>query len=469
MSEFGQPDSRSTIQRMIHLHLISDFTMAAKNVIFIGILHFFFPFLLRGQQTNLHVEKTKINNVNTLSGKVFFDQNQDEQFGNEPVLKHWFVKAVNTETGQTHWTATTETGHYAFKLDIGTYKIQVITPNRYWLPFQQDTYTTFNALDSEALLDFGMKSATLSPAMQVDIVATNFQSCTDNTYTVRYANNGTSVANDAYIHVNLDESLEFVGASQPLFAQTGSTLRFNVGSIPVNGFGSFTIKAKGTCRETNVSVQNLCTNAHVFPNTVSSVAVSGTTQSWSVVQNGANAHRYSKNSIITEDVIIFMMPVNPDFPSGGGLDSINVKKTDINSPNGDTKPLNDLLALRAYQTAYFSGHPESVATPFSHSLCHPMQVIPQWNVVLKNKQLNESVRVYPNPILETATFEIVENVQHTAQLLVFDGLGKLVHQEKFAGNQLVLHRQNLVNGLYFYKIMNGNAPLSIGKFVVGKK
>jgi Secretion system C-terminal sorting domain/SdrD B-like domain len=443
--------------------------MTAKNIIFIGILLLFSPFILRGQQNNAQLGKTTTGNASTLSGKVFYDQNKNEQFDNEPSLKKWFVKAVNIETGQTYLTATSETGQYQFELGLGTYKINIITPNRYWLPFQQDAHTTFKALDSEAILDFAVKSATLSPAMQVDIRAGNFQSCTENIYTVRYANNGTSVAQNAFINLNLDESLEFVGATQPLATQNGSVLRFDLGDIPANGFGSFTVKAKETCRETSVLAQNLCTNARIFPDAVSDAPVLGITQNWSVVQSNGSTARYNKNQIITEDVIIFMMPVNPDMPVGNNSDSLNTKKTDPNLLNRESNPVDN----RPYQTAYFGNYPQNVATPHIYQLCHSMQIKAQSPIINPNigttRKLDGGVVVYPNPIREIGVFEIVGNTKNKAHLLLFDGLGQLVYQEKFEGNQVVLQRKNLVTGLYFYKIMDGNTPLSIGKVLIGEK
>jgi hypothetical protein len=157
-------------------------------------------------------------------------------------------------------------------------------------------------------------------------------------------------------------------------------------------------------------------------------------------------------------------------PTGNNSDSLNIKKTNPNLLNSESNPVDSRPVSGSSQTAYFGGYPQNVVTPYVYQLCHSMQIKAQSPVFNSNigtaKKLEGGVLVYPNPISETGIFEIVSKTKHKAQLLLFDGLGQLVRQENFVGSQVVLQRKNLVSGLYFYKIMDGNTPLSIGKVLI---
>ncbi|MBL7816445.1 MAG: T9SS type A sorting domain-containing protein [Saprospiraceae bacterium] len=448
--------------------------MAKKYYLIVGSVILFLPFLLRGQQqASIYLEKISDNPLNILSGKVFFDQNQNAAFDNEQILRGWFVKAENTTTGQIYWTATDRLGQYQFKLELGTYKINVITPNRYWLPFQQDTYTKFSSKGSEIALDFAMKAAASSPAMQVDVKAPNFQNCAENVYTIRYANNGTSLAKNAYIDFVLDASLTFVEASQMPQSQRGQIMRFNVGDVPVNGVGRFTVKAKASCSTYAPINQTVCSDAHIYPDTISSATIQRAAAVSSVVVAGANTARYSKNHIIIEDVIIFILPTNGDIQSTNQIDSSNVKKSDSQIFSDESASFGvNRLALQAFQTAYFDSYPKAVSIPSVFTLCQTLQTNVKQNESRIKGQLamlsNNTVVIYPNPIVEMATFETQIKTDTKVQLLLFDGLGKLVRNEPFVGEKLLFHRKNLSSGVYFYRIMKDNTPLSTGSIVISQ-
>jgi uncharacterized repeat protein (TIGR01451 family) len=456
------------IKRLSNLGL----DMTKKQYILTSLLALFLPFLLRGQ-TAAATEHNAVNNGNKLTGKIFYDQNRNASFDAELLLRGWFVKAENTATRQTYLTTTDASGQYQFNLDAGDYKISVVTPNRYWSPFQQDILAKFDAFDSESKVDFAMKSAAESPAMQVDLKATSFLGCAENTYTVRYANNGTTMATDAFVQLNLDASLSFVDASLPLISQNGQVLRFNIGNISVNEFGSFTIKTKAICTESAVATQNLCSEAHIFPDTLSGLPAVSSGASTVVRGDVGNAQRYSKNhNIIIEDVIIFIMPIRNDNGLDGSnqTDSINIRRTDVNEiVNDSINEIRNRLALQAHQTAYFDSAPQSVYTPSVYLACHALQPA-NLGGIKQGKNLTvwqpNNLIVYPNPFQTTTTFEIIEQGNTKPQLLIFDMVGKLLREEYFTGNKLLFHRNNLSTGVYIYKIMNGSTPLSTGKLIV---
>jgi hypothetical protein len=84
-----------------------------------------------------------------------------------------------------------------------------------------------------------------------------------------------------------------------------------------------------------------------------------------------------------------------------------------------------------------------------------------------------TVRVYPNPLTQTATFEIVNSTSHPKtvslsqkRLVLLDITGRPVRQIPFDGNVLHFRREGLAPGIYFFQIMEKNGKLiSVGKII----
>lgn len=85
-----------------------------------------------------------------------------------------------------------------------------------------------------------------------------------------------------------------------------------------------------------------------------------------------------------------------------------------------------------------------------------------------DQSLNYNVNVAPNPFTEETTFIIsssVSNGLYSFELI--DVLGKKVMETKnITSNQFMISRNNLENGVYFYKIYNAETLVGIGKLVV---
>jgi hypothetical protein len=81
-------------------------------------------------------------------------------------------------------------------------------------------------------------------------------------------------------------------------------------------------------------------------------------------------------------------------------------------------------------------------------------------------QVEIEVKVYPNPFVHTATFEVkgAENQQLTLNL--FDSMGRLARREVFADGQLQFQREDLRSGIWFFQIEADGRPVGSGKLVV---
>jgi len=95
------------------------------------------------------------------------------------------------------------------------------------------------------------------------------------------------------------------------------------------------------------------------------------------------------------------------------------------------------------------------------------------NVVVAGVQpitLNHpQIIVSPNPFNNTATLEIKDGVQSSLERCVFvmyDMLGEEVKRMDVTGNKLQIEKDNLQNGMYFYRVNNENYTIGTGKFII---
>ncbi|MEM9992276.1 MAG: T9SS type A sorting domain-containing protein, partial [Bacteroidota bacterium] len=89
-------------------------------------------------------------------------------------------------------------------------------------------------------VNFPVQAKTLCPYLKVDVSSGLFN-CDELTYTVSYCNKGTTVAEDAYVIIDLDDKLDYGSSSIPLIASTGNLYRFELGDIDLEECGSFEI------------------------------------------------------------------------------------------------------------------------------------------------------------------------------------------------------------------------------------
>jgi len=74
--------------------------------------------------------------------------------------------------------------------------------------------------------------------------------------------------------------------------------------------------------------------------------------------------------------------------------------------------------------------------------------------------------VYPNPFSEFSVIDFPQPLTK-ASLIIYDVLGKEVqHKEGLSGKEITISRGSMSNGLYFYRVIDGNIIIGQGKFVV---
>ena len=179
----------------------------------------------------------------------------------EAPLQSWKVQFE--KGGNNYYSSTDPNGYYSLSLPSGDYTVSLIVPNKnIWgtcvapYPITIDSAaTTVAHFPVHALLD--------CPLMSVDLSALFLRRCFPSNYYVKYCNEGTVTAEDAYIEVEMDPSLNVLSSSVPWASVNGQTYTFDVGDVPSGECHTFSIVVEVSCDA--VLGQTHCSNAHVYP------------------------------------------------------------------------------------------------------------------------------------------------------------------------------------------------------------
>lgn len=204
---------------------------------------------------------------NTINGKVFFDENENcNQEVDESDLEGWLIRAASDT--EVYYGLSYEGGAYSITVDTGEYVVEVIPPNNYW-NWQSCTTNDLSLLSyyDTTTIDMSAWSAFECPLLSVDLGAPFLRRCFENNYTIRYCNEGTLPAEDAYIEVTFDDYLNVVSSTLPSSAQNGNTYTFEVGDVAIGDCNDFQVTVEVDCDNT-VLGQTHCSTAHIYPDSI---------------------------------------------------------------------------------------------------------------------------------------------------------------------------------------------------------
>ncbi|MEZ5038952.1 MAG: T9SS type A sorting domain-containing protein [Saprospiraceae bacterium] len=91
------------------------------------------------------------------------------------------------------------------------------------------------------------------------------------------------------------------------------------------------------------------------------------------------------------------------------------------------------------------------------------------NTLSGNRQLAENwlkTQVVPNPFSESTVLQIENAPAAHLDVQIFDHMGKLVRTEAMKTGQLVLHRNGLPSGMYYYTVSGKSGVVSVGKLIL---
>jgi hypothetical protein len=333
--------------------------------------------------------------ANNISGIVRGDQNADCQANaTEPPIKLWAVKAEKTN-GSVFWSATDSLGRYNVNVDTGTFSLSVLPPTSYWQncspPIMRSLPNVYT-VDSANLV---VRPQTNCPSMFVDVSVPYIRRCSSNVAFIRYCNQGTVIARNAYIEVKIDSLLQYVGATRPLSNRNGQTLIFNIGDVNALDCGSFRVDTRTRCGDSTRIGQTLCIEAKIFPDTICSppmnwsganVVAFGRCDRDSVrftVKNTTAIQTAVLRSSIVEDEIVFLNENRSIAPNGSRTLAFpaNGKTWRLNQQQEPNNPRNTAVSAvvegcrsgsGSVSIGFINDFPNTTGDPTVASSCMPL-------------------------------------------------------------------------------------------------
>lgn len=77
-----------------------------------------------------------------------------------------------------------------------------------------------------------------------------------------------------------------------------------------------------------------------------------------------------------------------------------------------------------------------------------------------------SSQVYPHPMTSRSFIKLDSEMQRAVQLRIVDAHGRTIRLQSQYGNLIPIHRDGLVNGMYYYEVRTDGVLLSSGKLVI---
>jgi len=207
-----------------------------------------------------------------VEGNIFVDDNNNcLQDSTEQDLNGWIVKVENEQ--DTHYAYTYDNGKYVTPTDTGTYIVTPIPPNSLWedmcLESNVVALTPFNIRDT---VDIGASTSTFCPLLEVDVTAPFVRRCFDSNYYVSYCNSGTTVAENAYVEVQLDPYFTYQNSTIVGIDLGENLYSFDLGNIDIGECGNFRIDVYVDCDSTEIG-QAHCVKAHIYPDSICTSAL----------------------------------------------------------------------------------------------------------------------------------------------------------------------------------------------------
>lgn len=205
-----------------------------------------------------------INSGSNVTGHIYKDKNDDCLLSpNDIPVKQWLVKL--SDGTQEFYGATDENGKYLIFAPPGNYTLTAMGPNSLWGFCENDIAIELIDDTSSISQDFLALADVECAAMRVNISTPFLRRCFDNKYTLKYCNEGTVQAQDAFVEVVLDDDLIFVSSSHNDYTVSGQTIVFELGNVEEGDCGSISFVTNVNCN-TTVLGQTHCVEAKIYPN-----------------------------------------------------------------------------------------------------------------------------------------------------------------------------------------------------------
>ena len=179
----------------------------------------------------------------------------------------------------------------------------------------------------------------------------------------------------------------------------------------------------------------------------------------STFQAGSSSHSYEYKIVDRKLEFMFRNINLPDstanLEGSNGFVEFSIR-VDEDAPIGTT--INNEAAI------YFDYNPAIITNQTNHTIgVDYIEIL----VDVENLPIGSEaqIKVYPNPFMERAVFEILDVEQQHFQMEIFDATGKRLLNQSFNINRFELDKSMLSSGIYFYKITGDKGFSNSGKII----
>jgi uncharacterized repeat protein (TIGR01451 family) len=267
--------------------------------------------------SKIRVIKTKATAFsNVITGKIILDSNANcKADSSEQVFKNWKAYADNAK-GERYFSVAQNDGSFHILANGDTLSLNAEIPSPYYKQTCLPSGVRFKGATKTLNRDIFVQKKGTCAYLLVDMVVRNLRPCFETPIVVRYCNQGSAMAKDAYAILKLDPNLTYIKSSISASPQTDGSLLFNLGDIAVDTCKQFTITVKTNCDNTLIN-KTLCNKIHLYPDapcTTSSsqsrIKVEGNCTGdkvyFNIKNTGNNGMKTSKQYIVIEDDIMYM-------------------------------------------------------------------------------------------------------------------------------------------------------------------
>ena len=211
--------------------------------------------------------KTLLGEIN---GIVYLDNNNNciNDLGDD-VLSNAYIQANNLSNTYNYYNNSNNLGFYSIPIDTVNHNVSIINPSPYLetSTCSQDThFVSISGSSPINTIDFFLNTTVFCPYMQVDISTPFLRRCSTVNYNISYCNNGTEVANGAFIEIEFDSILTINSSTIPWTSVSGSVYTFPIGNVNMFDCGTFSVSVTVPCNA--FLGQILCADAHIYPDTI---------------------------------------------------------------------------------------------------------------------------------------------------------------------------------------------------------
>ncbi len=342
-----------------------------------------------------YMVRTDVNGIikaGAIEGNVFqdLDVGCNLSTGDAP-LENWIVHAYQ-DSLHSFFGDTDSLGNYRIECDTGDYVVTLILPTNYWGACANAVPVSVGYLDT-VQLDFAMQSLIDCPYLTVDHTISQARPCDTTVFHVAYCNQGTAVAEDAYLEMTLDGVFAFLDSDIPPSAINGNLITFPLGDLPPGHCAGFRFTALVSCDAQAGFVA--CSEAHIFPDSLcvqpdslwsgALIQATGICHNDSVVFQlkniGSQPMQGALDYIVIEDAVLLQQGTF-ELPAGGTMEipvyangsTMHFLAEQEPGAPGNSLPIAAVEACvgssgATPSTGFFNQLPQNDADPFLSSLC----------------------------------------------------------------------------------------------------